>query len=107
MLEVLLFLCQYELLFKTNTLILLVPSLLAYNFLKFLLPARLFVGETDPRTPMGPADWAPFGSAGGGDRTKSRSRRGTRAVYPASELSGEITLLLLLVWLYYVLARES
>ena len=34
---------------------------------------------------------------GGGDRTKSRSRRSTRAVYPASELSGEITLLLLLV----------
>ena len=58
------------------------------------------VGETDPRTPMGPADRAPFGSAGGGDRTKSRSRRSTRAVYPASELSGEITLLLLLVWLY-------
>ena len=23
------------------------------------------VGETDPRTPMGPADRAPFGSAGG------------------------------------------
>ena len=39
---------------------------------------------------------------GGGGRTKSRSRRGTRAVYPASELSGEITLLLLLVWLYYL-----
>ena len=64
------------------------------------------VGETDPRTPMGPADWAPFGSAGGGDRTKSRSRRSTRAVYPASELSGEITLLLLLVWFYSVLALE-
>ena len=32
------------------------------------------VGETDPRTPMGPADRAPFGSAGGGDHTKSRSR---------------------------------
>ena len=45
----------------------------------------------------GPADRAPFGSAGGGDRTKSRSRRSTRAVYPASELSGEIILLLLLV----------
>ena len=55
------------------------------------------VGETDPRTPMGPADRAPFGSAGGGDRTKSGSRRNTRAVYPASELSGEIILLLLLV----------
>ena len=55
------------------------------------------VGETDPRTPMGPADRAPFGSAGGGGRTKSRSRRGTRAVYPASELSGEIILLLMLV----------
>ena len=55
------------------------------------------VGETDPRTPMGPADQAPFGSAGGRDRTKSRSRRSTRAVYPASELSGEIILLLLLV----------
>ena len=54
-----------------------------------------FVGETDPRTPMGLADRAPFGSAGGGDRTKSRSRRSTRAVYPASELSGEIILLLL------------
>ena len=53
------------------------------------------VGEADPRTPMGPADLAPFGSAGGGDRTKSGSRRSTRAVYPASELSGEITLLLL------------
>ena len=64
------------------------------------------VGETDPRTPMGPADRAPFGSAGGGDRTKSRSRRSTRAVYPASELSGEITLLLLLVWFYYVLDLE-
>jgi len=37
-----------------------------------------------------------FGSAGGGDRTKSGSRRSTRAVYPASELSGEIILLLLL-----------
>ena len=57
----------------------------------------LSVGETDPRTPMGLADRAPFGSAGGGDRTKSRSRRSTRAVYPASELSGEIILLLLLV----------
>ena len=32
---------------------------------------------------------------GGGDRTKSGSRRSTRAVYPASELSREITLLLL------------
>ena len=64
------------------------------------------VGETDPRTPMGPADRAPFGSAGGGDRTKSRSWRSTRAVYPASELSGEITLLLLLVWLSCVLAPE-
>ena len=53
------------------------------------------VGETDPRTPMGPADRAPFGSAGGGDRTKSGSRRSTRAVYPASEISGEIKLLLL------------
>ena len=42
------------------------------------------VGETDPRTPMGPADRAPFGSAGGRDRTKSRSRRNTRAVYPGS-----------------------
>ena len=59
-------------------------------------------GKTDPRTPMGPADRAPFGSARGGGRTKSRSRRGTRAVYPASELSREITLLLLLVWLYYL-----
>ena len=68
---------------------------------------KTLVRETDPRTPMGPADQAPFGSAGGGDRTKSRSRRSTRAVYPASELSGEITLLLLLVWLYYVLARGS
>ena len=57
----------------------------------------MLVGETDPRTPMGPADRAPFGSAGGRDHTKSRSRRSTRAVYPASELSGEITLLLLLV----------
>ena len=59
---------------------------------------------------MGPADRAPFGSAGGGGRTKSRLRRSTRAVYPASELSGEITLLLLLVWLYYLvflLLRES
>ena len=56
-----------------------------------------FVGETDPRTSMGPADRAPFGSAGGGDRTKSRSRQSTRAVYPASELSGEIILLPLLV----------
>ena len=64
-------------------------------------------GETDPRTPMGPADRTPFGSAGGGGRAKSRSRRSTRAVYLASELSGEITLLLLLVWFYYVLARES
>ena len=61
------------------------------------LKTFIFVGETDPRTPMGPADRAPFGSAGGGDRTKSRSRRSTRAVYPASELSREITLLLLLV----------
>ena len=59
-------------------------------------------GETDPRTPMGPADRAPFGSVGGGGCTKSRSRRSTRAVYPALELSGEITLLLLLVWLYYL-----
>ena len=66
------------------------------------------VGETDPRTSMGPVDRAPFGSAGGGDHTKSRSRRSTRAVYPASELSGEITLLLLLVWfvLSCVLALE-
>ena len=59
---------------------------------------------------MGPADRTPFGSAGGGGRTKSGSRRSTRAVYPASELSGEITLLLLLVWLYYLvflLSRES
>ena len=64
------------------------------------------VGETDPRTPMGLADRAPFGSAGGGGRTKSRSRRGTRAVYTALELSGEITLLLLLVWFYSVLALE-
>ena len=48
---------------------------------------------------MGPADRAPFGLAGGGDRTKSGSRRSTRAVYPASELSGEITLLLLLWWI--------
>ena len=54
-------------------------------------------GETDPRTPMGPADQAPFGSAGGEGRTKSGSRRSTRAVYSALELSGEITLLLLLV----------
>ena len=53
------------------------------------------VGEADPRTPMGLADRAPFGSAGGGDRMKSGSRRSTQAVYPASELSGEITLLLL------------
>ena len=60
------------------------------------------VGEADPRTPMGPADRAPFGSAGGGDRTKNRSRRGTRAVYLASEISGEITLVLLLIWLYYL-----
>ena len=58
---------------------------------------QMSVGETDPRTPMGPADRAPFGSAAGGDRTKSRSRRSTRAVYPASELSREIILLLLLV----------
>ena len=57
----------------------------------------MVVGEADPRTPMGPADRAPFGSAGGGDRMKSGSRRSTRAVYPASELSGEIILLLLLV----------
>ena len=59
---------------------------------------------------MGPADRAPFGLVGGGDSTKSGSRRSTRAVYPASELSGEITLLLLLVWLYYLvflLPRES
>ena len=59
-----------------------------------LLPDLVFF-FLDPRTPMGPVDLAPFGSAGGGDRTKSRSRRSTRAVYPASELSGEITLLLL------------
>ena len=61
---------------------------------KIMIP---FVGETDPRTPMGPADWAPFGSVGGGGRAKSGSRRSTRAVYPALELSGEIILLLLLV----------
>ena len=64
--------------------------------LKLVSPVAC-VGETDPRTPMGPADRAPFGSAGGGDRTKSGSRRGTRAVYPASELSREIILLLQLV----------
>ena len=55
---------------------------------------------------MGPADRAPFGSAGGGDRTKSRSRRSTRAVYPASELSGEITLLLLLVCRWRVIQEQ-
>ena len=64
---------------------------------KILMQKNVTIGETDPRTPMGPADRAPFGSAGGGGRTKSRSRRSTRAVYPASELSGEIILLLLLV----------
>ena len=53
------------------------------------------VGDADSTNTYG--DRAPFGSAGGGGRTKSRSRRSTRAVYPASELSGEITLLLLLV----------
>ena len=68
--------------------------------------ANNVVGEADPRTPMGPADRAPFGSTGGGGRTKSGSRRSTRAVYPASELSGEIILLLLHVWVYWVLARE-
>ena len=67
---------------------------------------RTPVGETDPRTPMGPADRAPFGSAGGGGRTKSGSRRSTRAVYPASGLSGEIAPLLLLVRLSCVLAPE-
>ena len=40
-------------------------------------------GKTNPRTPMGPADRAPFGSARGGGRTKSRSRRSTRAVLPS------------------------
>ena len=52
----------------------------------------------------------PFRFGGGGDRTKSGSRRSTRAIYPASVLSGEMTLLLLLVWLYYLvflLSRES
>ena len=57
--------------------------------------ARQRCRGTNPRTPMGPADRVPFGSAGDGDRTKSGSRRSTRAVYPTSELSGEITLLLL------------
>ena len=51
-------------------------------------------------------DRAPFGSVGGGERTKGRSRRSTRAVYPASELSGEIILLLLHVCVDSVLARE-
>src|SRR4051812_21645784 len=39
------------------------------------------VGETASTSTYG--DRAPFGSAGGGGRTKSRSRRSARAVYPA------------------------
>ena len=54
------------------------------HYMPSLMALKKDVGETDPRTPMGPADQAPFGSAGGGGRTKSRSRRGTRAVYPGS-----------------------
>ena len=39
------------------------------------------VGEADSTNTYG--DRAPFGSVGGGDRAKSRSRRGTRAVLPS------------------------
>ena len=62
------------------------------------------VGEADPRTPMGQG---PFLVRRGAviaqraDRGEARER-----LYPASELSGEIILLLLLVWSYCVLARE-
>ena len=35
-----------------------------------IIEASLCRGKTDPRTPMGPADRAPFGWAGGGVRTK-------------------------------------
>src|SRR3954466_15373053 len=44
--------------------------------------ARQCRGKLPPRAPMGTETL--FGSAGGGGRTKSRSRRSTRAVYPAS-----------------------
>src|SRR4051812_38854828 len=47
--------------------------------------AKDVVGDWPPRTPMGPEPL--FGSAGSGDSTKSRSRRGTHAntqrFYPA------------------------
>ena len=59
---------------------------------------------------MGPADRAPFGSAGAEVARRADRGEAHEQFYPTSELSGEITLLLLLVWLYYLvflLQRES
>ena len=39
---------------------------------------------TDPRTPMGPADRVPFGSAGAEVARRADRGENTRAVYPGS-----------------------
>ena len=62
------------------------------------------VGEADSTNTYG--DRAPFGSVGGGGRTKSGSRRYTRAVFTQLRAARMRKTLLLLVCVYWILAQE-